>query len=244
MKKQKHATSSPAELGKLLRILGTKKQREREPLAWYRTERGLAVRLSAGSGVIVIAGEPGTVSAAARGEIGTSRASFTGRVDSITGAGAEVVHAYQAADAIEGTDTRKEEPAGEPVESWRLPEEMMDALGWCVKATASDEARLTLQTVAVQSVAGGVRLVAGDNYRITPSELRHRNAGEGREGAGAATTETRGRVSGKPGRAGSRAVSQAHRHNRGARILRNLERHRQRLARLQERRTRTGGRNR
>jgi hypothetical protein len=166
MKKQKHATSSPAELGKLLRILGTKKQREREPLAWYRTERGLAVRLSAGSGVIVIAGEPGTVSAAARGEIGTSRASFTGRVDSITGAGAEVVHAYQAADAIEGTDTRKEEPTGEPVESWRLPEEMMDALGWCVKATASDEARLTLQTVAVQSVAGGVRLVAGDNYRI------------------------------------------------------------------------------
>jgi hypothetical protein len=85
MKKQKHATSSPAELGKLLRILGTKKQRERTPLAWYRTERGLAVRLTPGGGVVIIAGEPGTVEAAARGEITTSRASFAGRATDLKG---------------------------------------------------------------------------------------------------------------------------------------------------------------
>jgi hypothetical protein len=166
MKKQKHATTNPAELGKLLRILGTKKQREREPVAWYQTGRGLAVRLYAGEGCYVIAGEPGTVAAAARGEIGTSRASFAGRIDSITGAGADVEHAYQAAEVVEGTDSKKEAPAGEPLESWRLPEQMVEALGWCNKAAATDTARLVLQTVAVQTVAGGVRIVAGDNYRI------------------------------------------------------------------------------
>lgn len=166
MKKQKHATSSPAELGKLLKILGTKKQREREPLAWYRNSAGLAVRLYAGNGCHIVAGEPDTVQAAKMLGLPTSRASFTGRVDAITGAGADVVHAYQAADALEGTDARTEQPHGEPVESWRLGEQMIEALGWCVKAAATDEARLVLQAVAVQSVAGGVRIVAGDNYRI------------------------------------------------------------------------------
>lgn len=166
MKKQKHATSSPAELGKLLRILGTKKQRERTPLAWYRTERGLAVRLTPGGGVVIIAGEPAVVEAAARGEITTSRASFTGRVDSITGAGAEVVHAYQAADAIEAGEARPEEPAGAPIEAYTLGVEMIEALGWCADAAATDEARLLLQSVAVQLIPGGLRLVAGDNYRI------------------------------------------------------------------------------
>ena len=166
MKKQKHATSSPAELAKLLRILGSKKQREREPVAWYQTGRGLAVRLYAGESCYVIAGAPGTVAAAARGEISTSRASFAGRIDTITGAGGELVQAYEAADVIEGTDARREEPAGQPLESWRLPEQMIEALGWCEKAAAKDTARLVLQTVAVQTVAGGVRIVAGDNYRI------------------------------------------------------------------------------
>lgn len=166
MKKQKHATSSPAELGKLLRILGTKKQRERTPLAWYRTERGLAVRLTPGGGVVIIAGEPGTVEAAARGEITTSRASFAGRTDAITGAGADVVHAYQAADAIEAGEARPEEQHGAPIESYRLPVEMIEALGWCADATATDTARLMLQAVAVQLIPGGLRLVAGDNYRI------------------------------------------------------------------------------
>jgi len=166
MKKQKHATSNPAELGKLLRILGTKKQRAQQPVAWYQTPRGLAVRLYAGEGCYVIAGEPGTVAAAARGEITTSRASFAGRIDTITGAGGELVQAYEAAEALEGADARKEEPAGEPLESWRLGEQMIEALGWCMKAAAEDTARLVLQTVAVQTVAGGVRIVAGDNYRI------------------------------------------------------------------------------
>jgi len=166
MKKQKHATTNPAELGKLLRILGTKKQREREPLAWYQTGRGLAVRLYAGESCHVIAGEPNAVAAAARGEISTSRASLAGRIDTITGAGGELLQAYEAADVIEGTDARKQEPAGEPLESWRLPEEMIEALGWCEKAAAKDTARLVLQCVAVQSVASGVRIVAGDNYRI------------------------------------------------------------------------------
>lgn len=166
MKKQKHATSSPAELGKLLRILGTKKQRERTPLAWYRTERGLAVRLTPGGGVVIIAGEPAVVEAAARGEITTSRASFTGRTDAITGAGADVVHAYQAADAIEAGEARPEEQHGAPIESYRLPVEMIEALGWCADATATDTARLMLQAVAVQLIPGGLRLVAGDNYRI------------------------------------------------------------------------------
>jgi hypothetical protein len=166
MKKQKHATSSPAELGKLLRILGTKKQRERTPLAWYRTERGLAVRLTPGGGVVIIAGEPGTVEAAARGEITTSRASFAGRTDAITGAGADVVHAYQAADAYEAGEARPEEQHGAPIESYRLPVEMIEALGWCADAAATDEARLLLQSVAVQLIPGGLRLVAGANYRI------------------------------------------------------------------------------
>lgn len=167
MKKHKHATTNAAEVGKLLRILGTKKQREREPLAWYRTEHGLALRLYAGAGVYVIAGEPESVKAAQMLGLATSRASFTGRVDAILDAGAEPVHAYQAGDPLEaGEEGQRVDDPGELVAEYLLGERMIEGLAWCVKATATDAARLILQSVAVQLIPGGVRMVAGDNYRI------------------------------------------------------------------------------
>jgi hypothetical protein len=162
----KHATANAAELRKVLGMIGTKTARKGDVLAWYRTDHGLAVKVRAPGGADIIAGEPRTIDAIEAG-LSPSKWSRAQQTDALLDAKAEPVHAYQAAEADDGTGTPA--PRQEPlpvVAQLGLVRSTLDGLAWCVKATATDEARPVMQAVHVQMVGGSARLVAADNYRL------------------------------------------------------------------------------
>ena len=162
----KHATANAAELRKVLGMIGTKNARKGDVVAWYRTDHGLAVKVRAPGGADIIAGEPRTIDAIEAG-LSPSRWSRAQQTDALLDAKAEPVHAYQAAEADDGTATPA--PHQEPapvVAQLGLVRSTLDGLAWCVKATATDEARPVMQAVHVQMVGGSARLVAADNYRL------------------------------------------------------------------------------
>lgn len=171
-KEKKHATSNPAELRKVLRTLGTKKQRHLSPVAWYRHPAGLAVSVYTGAGCYVFAGQPDAVQAAAGGFLPATKATTGGRIDAILDARGDVLAAYNAADAIEDGTIYAKEPTEritpEPEHTAEMAQELLDALPWIIKATAGSDnsARLILQSVAVQLTGYGLRLAGADNYRI------------------------------------------------------------------------------
>jgi hypothetical protein len=174
---KKHATANAAELRKVLGMIGTKNARKGDIVAWYRTDHGLAVKVRAPGGADIIAGEPRTIDAIEAG-LSPSRWSRAQQTDALLDAKAEPVHAYQAAEADDGTGTPA--PHKEPlpvVAQLGLAGNMLDGLAWCVKATATDEARPVMQAVHVQMVGGAARLVAADNYRL------HIVGGDPRQGA-------------------------------------------------------------
>jgi hypothetical protein len=163
---KKHATANAAELRKVLGIIGTKNARRGDVVAWYRTNDGLAVKVRAPGGVDIIAGEPLTIDAVESG-LSPSKWSRAQQTDALLDAKAEPVHAYQAAEADDGTGTPA--PHREPlpvVAQLGMVASTLEGLAWCVKATASDEARPVMQAVHVQMVGGAARLVAADNYRL------------------------------------------------------------------------------
>lgn len=163
---KKHATENAAELRKVLGMIGTKTARKGDIVAWYRTEHGLAVGVRAPGGVDIIAGEPRTIDAVEAG-LSPSKWSRAQQTDALLDAKAEPVHAYQAAEADDGTGTPapRKEPAP-VVAQLGLVRSTLEGLAWCVKATATDEARPVMQAVHVQMVGGAARLVAADNYRL------------------------------------------------------------------------------
>jgi hypothetical protein len=147
-------------------MIGTKNARRGDVVAWYRTNDGLAVKVRAPGGVDIIAGEPRTIDAIEAG-LSPSRWSRAQQTDALLDAKAEPVHAYQAAEADDGTGTPA--PHKEPlpvVAQLGMVASTLEGLAWCVKATASDEARPVMQAVHVQMVGGAARLVAADNYRL------------------------------------------------------------------------------
>ena len=163
---KQHATANAAELRKVLGIIGTKNARRGDVVAWYRTSDGLAVKVRAPGGVDIIAGEPRTIDAVEAG-LSPSKWSRAQQTDALLDAKAEPVHAYQAAEADDGTGTPA--PHREPlpvVAQLGLVRSTLEGLAWCVKATATDEARPVMQAVHVQMVGGAARLVAADNYRL------------------------------------------------------------------------------
>jgi hypothetical protein len=163
---KQHATANAAELRKVLGMIGTKTARKGDVVAWYRTEHGLAVKVRAPGGADIIAGEPRTIDAIEAG-LSPSKWSRAQQTDALLDAKAEPVHAYQAAEADDGTGTPA--PHQEPapvVAQLGLVRSTLDGLAWCVKATATDEARPVMQAVHVQMVGGSARLVAADNYRL------------------------------------------------------------------------------
>ena len=163
---KKHATANAAELRKVLAMIGTKNARKGDIVAWYRTDHGLAVKVRATGGADIIAGEPLTIDAIEAG-LSPSRWSRAQQTDALLGAKAEPVHAYQAAEADDGTGTPAPHKEAAPVVAQLgLAGGMLEGLAWCVKATATDEARPVMQAVHVQMVGGAARLVAADNYRL------------------------------------------------------------------------------
>ena len=163
----KHATANAAELRKVLGMIGTKNARRGDVVAWYRTDHGLAVKVRAPGGVDIIAGEPLTIDAIAAG-LSPSRWSRAQQTDALLDAKAEPVHAYQAAEADDGTATPAPhvEPLPVVAQLGLAASGLLEGLAWCVKATATDEARPVMQAVHVQMVGGAARLVAADNYRL------------------------------------------------------------------------------
>jgi hypothetical protein len=163
---KKHATTNAAELRKVLGMIGTKNARKGDVVAWYRTDHGLAVKVRLAGGVDVIAGDPLTLDAI-EGGLSPNKWSRAAQIDALLDAKAEPVHAYQAATADDGTGTpAPKKPAAPVVAQLGLAGSLLDGLAWCVKATATEEARPVMQAVHVQMVGGAARLVAADNYRL------------------------------------------------------------------------------
>jgi hypothetical protein len=163
----KHATANAAELRKVLGMIGTKIARKGDVVAWYRTDYGLAVKVRAPGGADIIAGEPRTIDAIEAG-LSPSKWSRAQQTDALLDAKAEPVHAYQAAEADDGTGTPapRQEPLPVVAQLGLAAGGLLESLAWCVKATATDEARPVMQAVHVQMVGGAARLVAADNYRL------------------------------------------------------------------------------
>lgn len=164
---KKHATANAAELRKVLGMIGTKNARKGDVIAWYRTHAGLAVKVRAPGGVDIIAGDPLTIDAIESG-LSPSKWSRAQQTDALLDAKAEPVHAYQAAEADDGTGTPapRQEPLPVMAQIGLAAGGLLDSIAWCAKATATDEARPVMQAVHVQMVGGAARLVAADNYRL------------------------------------------------------------------------------